>query len=465
MDPLLFEPGCGTVKERVLAGSRLVYRAFEGIVYCAKPVDQIQKLNLFVPEVYYHGESIRGYALKTAPIFVPNSVGGYMPGAMEEPGMNDRLGEPNAIFQALHHGYVVVSPGIRGRSLGPCGKAPALAVDMKAVVRYLRHNRESVPGDVERIITSGTSAGGALSAMTGSSGNSPDFEPYLEAIGAAQERDDIFAANCYCPIHNLEHADMAYEWLFSGESDYYWRNTTPAGTLTKKQQALSRELKAAFSAYLNSLNLTDTQKRKLTLDEDGNGSFRDYVEKLLLESANEELHTYGASGRLKKLAIPGSDAGTQSYLTYRNGRAVKLDWARYAKAVTRMKPVPAFDALDLSSPENDEFGTQGNPAQFFTPFAIAHSKVAGTLAEEKLIRMLNPLYYIGSADTAPYWRIRYGAYDRDTALAIPVILALTLQNKGFSTDFRLPWGLPHSGDYDLEELFSWIDRICEKTEN
>lgn len=71
MDPLLFEPGCGTVKECVLAGSRLVYRAFEGIVYCAKPVDKIQKLNLFAPEAYYCGESIRGYTLKAAPIFIP----------------------------------------------------------------------------------------------------------------------------------------------------------------------------------------------------------------------------------------------------------------------------------------------------------------------------------------------------------------------------------------------------------
>lgn len=45
-------------------------------------------------------------------------------------------------------------------------------------------------------------AGGALSAIAGASGNSKDYEPYLEAIGAAKERDDIFAASCYCPIHN-----------------------------------------------------------------------------------------------------------------------------------------------------------------------------------------------------------------------------------------------------------------------
>ena len=64
----------------------------------------------------------------------------------------------------------------------------------------------------EKIITSGTSAGGALSALTGATGNCEDYEPFLKAICAADERDDIFAANCYCPIHNLDNADTAYEW-------------------------------------------------------------------------------------------------------------------------------------------------------------------------------------------------------------------------------------------------------------
>lgn len=34
-----------------------------------------------------------------------------------------------------------------------------------------------------------------------------------------------------------------------------------------------------------------------------------------------------------------------------------------------------------------------------------------------------------------------------------------LKNKHYNVDFALPWGLPHSGDYDLEELFAWIDGL------
>lgn len=63
-------------------------------------------------------------------------------------------------------------------------------------------------------------------------------------------------------------------------------------------------------------------------------------------------------------------------------------------------------------------------------------------------------------DPLDYWRIRHGAVDRDTSLAIPVILAAKLREQGCSVDLALPWGYGHAGDYDLEELFSWVDGIC-----
>lgn len=44
---------------------------------------------------------------------------------------------------------------------------------------------------------------------------------------------------------------------------------------------------------------------------------------------------------------------------------------------------------------------------------------------------------------------------------VAALLATLLKNKGYEVDFALPWGLPHSGDYDLEELFRWIDRLAK----
>ena len=216
-------------------------------------MDDVQRLNLYAPECYFQGDTLNGYTAKSAPIFMPNLVGGYMPGRPGKPELHEN-GHSNTILAALRHGYVVACPGIRGRT-SQVGKAPALIADLKAVVRYLRHHRDLIPGNTERIITSGTSAGGALSALAGASGNQPAYQPYLAAIGAADERDDIFAANCYCPIVNLENADPAYEWQFCDET--YYRSWSGEGHLDQQQQLLACQLKPLFPAYLNSLGLTD----------------------------------------------------------------------------------------------------------------------------------------------------------------------------------------------------------------
>ena len=68
--------------------------------------------------------------------------------------------------------------------------------------------------------------------------------------------------------------------------------------------------------------------------------------------------------------------------------------------------------------------------------------------------------WAGRADTAPHFRIRHGTHDRDTSLAIPAIFALSLRSAGVDVDFWYPWGIPHAGDYDLLELFAWIDGLC-----
>ena len=42
-----------------------------------------------------------------------------------------------------------------------------------------------------------------------------------------------------------------------------------------------------------------------------------------------------------------------------------------------------------------------------------------------------------------------------------IMLALKLQNNGVDVNFHVPWGRGHSGDYDLPELFDWMDSICK----
>ncbi|HAH63301.1 MAG TPA: alpha/beta hydrolase [Treponema sp.] len=449
-------------------GKHLTYRAFEHIPYCEHPLEQsVQCLSIFVPEDFYNGRGINGYSLKTAPIFLPNTVGGYMPGPEERPGVNF-MGETNASFFALLHGYVVVSAGIRGRGMKDTrgkniGTAPAHIVDLKAAVRYLRHNAEKIPGNTEKIISNGTSAGGALSALLGSSGNHPDYEMYLRETGAAEERDDIFAASCYCPITNLDHADTAYEWEFSGINDFHSMKFEPAepdaekpkitkidGTMTQIQQELSVLLKSQFPAYVESLHLKDESGNTLLLDSGGNGSFKEYVKSIVIKSVQRE-------------AEKGTDLSDFDRIVIRNGKVVWIDFDAYIKFRTRMKVTPAFDGVSLDTAENELFGTADIKARHFTVFSREHSTADASLAPLDVVKLMNPMYYIDDpkAVKAGHFRIRHGAIDRDTSLAISTMLLLKLKNEGIDAELEFPWGRPHSGDYDLPELFTWIDEICK----
>ncbi|MGB4660941.1 MAG: subtype B tannase, partial [Mobilitalea sp.] len=417
---LEFDDSNYSVETISFEGKELTYRAYENIIYVKNPVDiNYQHLSIFVPEVYYSGESIDGYDLKSAPIFLPNTIGGYMPGRPEKPG-KDFMDRTNASFYALLNGYVVVSPGARGRGLTDeggryIGIAPACIVDLKAAVRYLRHNSNRIPGNVEKIISNGTSAGGALSSLLGVTGNHPDYEKYLEKIGAAKERDDIFAASCYCPITNLDHADMAYEWEFNGRNEYHRmkfekiegtsrpKMTPIDGEMTDLEKQLSEKLKVIFPDYLNSLALKDIDGGPLVLDSDGNGSFKNYVTTYVIASAQKELEK-------------GTDLSDLNWLKVKDGIVICVDFEKYVDFRTRMKETPAFDSVSMGTPENELFGSEEIMYRHFTEFSREHSLVNGEIAEELQIKLMNPMNYIGD-DTcicAKNFRIRHGAADRDT---------------------------------------------------
>ena len=78
---------------------------------------------------------------------------------------------------------------------------------------------------------------------------------------------------------------------------------------------------------------------------------------------------------MSDLAVPGSDIEKQGYITFEENQVKKIDADAYVKKITRMKPTPAFDALSLESPENEEFGDDEVMARHFTEFAEKHSKV------------------------------------------------------------------------------------------
>ena len=479
---LKLNPASYTDETLIVGGQTVAFRAYRDIPYAVRPRDrERERMSIFIPAAYFSGGTVNGYTAKTAPIFLPNGVGGYMPGEILAPALDGT--KANASLVALSRGLVVAAPAIRGRTDRNkegvyVGKAPACIVDYKAAVRFLRYNAALLPaGNTERIIASGTSAGGALSALLGASGNSRDYDEELAGIAAAPGRDDIYAVSCYCPITDLEHADMAYEWIFAGVNDYHQggsqmmppaaaKNTAenvatnrPANApmesaaatpMTADAIAASARLKELFPSYLNSLILKDAVGTPMQVWTDGSGSFTEYIKAIYRASAQSAVDG--------KMPLDGAD-----WFTVKDGKVTDIDLAKYAVWATRLKAAPAFDRFDRSSGENDVFGTEDNTPRHFTDFSRQYDTTHGDLAPDTDIRRMNPMNYIGTAGvrTAPHFRIRHGAKDRDTSVAVPAILALRLQNAGVAVDFSAPWGRGHSGDYDLKELFDWIDRICK----
>lgn len=456
------------VRTLTMEGTTIRFRAFENRIYVADPVSlEYQKLNYYVPEAFYEGKTIHGFTGKTVPIFFPNASGAYASGPADRPGPNFRLwakGKPNSLFWALAAGFAVCAPGSRGRTIQNekgefLGCAPAHIVDLKAAVRYLRHNKSHILGDTEHIISNGTSAGGALSALLGASGNAPEYEPYLKALGAADERDDVFAASCYTPIMNLEHADMAYEWMFRGIPNYELHIVNNVngdlqekwvrGEMEPAKMKGSAALIADFADYVNSLGFTDSTGAPLTLDTLGNGSFRKYVESLVCQSAQKALDL-------------GTDLSNSAALTIQEKAVLSADLDAHAKQIGRMKKMPSFDEWDLRSPENELFGKSDEQYRHFTAYGMAHDLGGGSMAEQSLVAMMNPMTFSQKkwSGCTKNWRIRFGTLDRDTSMAISVLFALSLRNSGVQVDYSMPWGLPHAGDYDLDELFDWIRHIC-----
>ena len=106
-----------------------------------------------------------------------------------------------------------------------------------------------------------------------------------------------------------------------------------------------------------------------------------------------------------RMKIAAQLAADHPWLTLDGDRVTAVDFAAYAKAVGRQKTPPAFDALDLSSGENQLFGSASEDKRHFTAYSQAHSSVAGAgMADDAAIKQMNPLHYISDKTAPQHWR-------------------------------------------------------------
>ena len=488
-----------------------------GVVYVANPASlDYETLGIYVPGAYLEA-SANGDGTYTASVKPDAQVGQFTAATapyvlpVNTPGFNASQAPTwlaDGIASYTQAGMIYLQPGIRGRdnttdSQGQevVGGAPWGVTDLKAAIRYVRYNKDVLPGDTDKIVSFGHSGGGAQSAVLGASGDSTLYNPYLEALGAAMKdkegnpiSDAPYGTMTWSPITSLDYADAAYEWNLGQFAD---SNTRAEGTFT---QALSQDLAKEYANYINQLGLKhDGQALTLTESSEGiytQGSYATYLEGVVNQSLNNFLadtsFPYTSDG-----AGPGRSTESVTYetaQTYIDSLNAETQWVTYDAAANRAKissladfakyvktaskSVPAFDALDRSLAENAVFGVadanelhfdqlvarllKNNQAkyesltdwnsQYVTDFESDLAKtdsLGKTIAERQ--DLYNPMFYLTSAYSgyqtskpAPHWRIRSGLSQGDTALTVETNLALALENQANgavkSVDFATVWG-------------------------
>ncbi|MEU9344540.1 subtype B tannase [Streptomyces sp. NPDC048278] len=492
-DSLAFDPDgyaklTKTITDAEGTEHEVTYHFWKAITYVADPVDATYQSLIVSAPVEIDGTAVDP---ANAPILLANSVGGYMPSSVADAtevggggsamgggaapsgaptgaapsssastaananGNTNATGGATSSNQllALAAGYVVIEPGARGRTLKNSdgayyGTAPAAIVDLKAAVRYIRANKGLIPGDTERIVSAGTSAGGALSSLLGASGDSPIYEKYLKELGAADASDAIFAVGAWCPITDLEHADGAYEWNWG---------TNDLATGKQVDQSVSKDLKAQFAEYQAGLKLRGLAGfGPLTAR-----NYDDYlVEQYLQPSATRYLAALSDSDRDTYLA-------KNTFITWSGGRAA-FAWDDFLTHVgARKKDTPAFDAFDLSAGENNEFGAGTTETRHFTAYGakndttgLSSKRVAADIPEK--LNLMNPMYHLVERVNdrrSRHWWIRLGTSDSDTSHVVSANLAARLDNLGDDVNHLYYWDEGHGANTDPGDFITWIATV------
>lgn len=453
-----------------------------------------QKLAIYVPESAFKDQD-------AAMIFSVNNGGWFaseLKSSIQESGSYSSTSDTDKVGAALAAGYVFVDVATRGRGIlaadgTAAGKAPAVVVDAKAAVRFLRLNDDILPGSAERIVITGTSGGGGLSTAVAASGNSADFLPNLRDIGAAgidaqgqsSLGDDVFAIIAYCPITSLGYADLAYEWQYQ----------TQRGTISQVSETelvASNILRGKYADYLAGLDLTTASGTALSTD-----TINQELLAIITQEIQDRIDEGGEIPALDEMLSFSSRGETteveNTWLDVQDGiiMPINLDkFLDFVASTSALKSVPAFDPTGNADHEgvggeNTLFGAAATPYSNFTAYSWDHNAIAGdgsgvddaglawtdylkTDAGQDLaaqIRMTDPQSYLkGEADSAPYWYIRHGMIDRDTSFAVEIALynAVRMTPAVKDVNFTLPWMTPHSGNYDVQEAYVWLAEALQE---
>lgn len=515
--------------------------ALENIPYVSNPTmsggKPVQLMNIYVPDEYMTQNADGTYGIdasgsktvtyydeagnetasytwtaETAPIVFINTVNGYAGSSRFS-----ITGANANIFYAdyISKGFIVV--GVDSRGIGNSwggtttsnddgiivGKAPSGIVDLKAAVAFLKYNDGVLAGDSEKIVTQGYSAGGAMSALLGATGDASEYDSYLKELGAADASNSVYASQVYCPITDLDNGDAAFEWLHREQTSLLdWSGN--AASFNDYQMALHDAFIEYYVDYIQSLGFD--------LGDDGeSGAYYEELTQKVVDALNHAVKVGQYQGGtvtpeevIASIASEGS--GLVKYLEANNlkvedviswneeAQTFELDGFKFfdlGGTFLRAKSTPSIDG----SIESGLFGPNGVAEDTTAHFSISYLTVLQKLMESDnaeiaaqaksdydacakeitdvidsgVTHMMNPMYYMtgeGSSTIAKYWRFGNGTADPD----LGSISAWTMYNQlkgldGYVTEFSLVYGAPHTSadylsgsgvDYTPNALFTWI---------
>ena len=538
-DALIFDAeeayqGEYTVTDQENVGGTIVFKTYQvtyvtkpitGLTWADAPSENYFKMNIKVP-VSYNGAAFDQAAMADAPILFYNPWGGDRGAAVGDPGALASKGNTGSIIgRALSEGWVVVEPGMRGAAncfVGTpdeddyvnYGKLPRPLADLKAAIRYLRYgtNESTIPGDKERIFVAGSSSGGSATVMLGASGNSSFFDPYLEEIGAAPGRDDIFAAMPSCPVMTRAWGDPAIAWERWGDL-----------TGNKEANEINVALTQAFVEYQAELGLKaefdvgDTIKKGDLLTAD---NYADYLMVYLKESALKFLN--GLGGREAIEAYLAEDLAANSMYNTPDASRDWIDpiydennpdlvvdiggtweefWAyvvgedyfdpanlldmQYERPITATDEMMAGNGVvnslvgdrysKYANASSFSFGKESDYAAVFSDFGQAWiQEERGIEISQEYLDLIelqrnsvDPLYFIlgeGAEDATvcENWFMRTGSVDLVTPHPVFFNLATALENQGKNVDAALVWDQKHGLTSDLDGLFAFADALLAR---
>lgn len=281
-----------------------------GIKYCENSInEENEKFEIYVPGEYFIGEKNNDgtykcsinpngkktrYTAETAPMIISIESNEEIE---QKPHKEYNI---EIIRKYINEGYVYIWPGFRGlkeKQNMQNDEEYSTAIiqgiaDVKAMIKFLRFNKEVLPGNTDRIIAFGKNGGGTKSGILGASGNSGLFTLELKAVGSIMQNTDddsiydgVNATMCCSPVNNIYISKKSYSWFV----EQYIAETDED---TKKE---IEDLASQYANYINWLKLKSEDGSLLFLvngAKEGiftSGTYYDYIKKELENYINSFL--------------------------------------------------------------------------------------------------------------------------------------------------------------------------------